>query len=907
MHTKYRENKNQGIMKIHFTIEYHTNWGEDIRIRLTKLTSNGERLNEKECPLETFDGKEWDGEITFSSSNVIGIEYKYALYKDNALVWTEWEVAPHRIIFSEKADSYIVNDSWRPIPEDLPLFSSAFTECIGKHNNKEEQDKTYPETLQLRIVEPRLRKGEHLAICGNMPQLGSWVKPVRLSLIGLQEWAINIDASLLYNTAEYKYVITNDKNDILKWEDGPNRKIRCPKLPNKQMWIKTDNKPSFDIPNWKTAGIVLPVFSLKTNNSFGIGDFGDLKALISWAEKVKMHAIQILPINDTTMTGTWTDSYPYNSISIYALHPIYCNLNALPPLEDKLEKEKYMMRQQKLNQLAQIDYDTVFKLKMSYINKVYKQEGKNVLASAEFKKYFEENKDWLVPYAAFSHLRDTYGTPDFNLWAEHSTYDKQEIEKLCSQKSKDYESCAFYFFIQYELHLQLSDVRKVAREKGIFIKGDIPIGISRTSVEAWTEPELFNLNSQAGAPPDDFSVNGQNWGFPTYNWEKMAEDGYSWWLRRFKKMAEYFDAYRIDHILGFFRIWEIPMDSVHGLLGQFSPSLPLSVNEIEEYGLKFRKDLMTKPFISEEVLEKVFDYKKDIIKIIYLYPRTDGRYEFKEQYNTQRKIEAAFKDKTDEESISIRDGLYSLLSNVLFISDNKFDELYHPRISAQHSLVYHALPRHEQEAFNKLYDDYYYKRHDDFWYAEAMKKLPALTQSTRMLVCAEDLGMVPSCVPWVMDNLRILSLEIQTMPKALGLEFGQLYDNPYRSVATISTHDMSPLRLWWEEDHERAQKFYNSALHKDGPAPKEAPGWLCEDIVSRHLFSPSALCILSYQDWLSISEKYRYKNAEDERINIPANPRHYWRYRMHTSIEQLMQAQDLNEKISTLIENSGRA
>ncbi len=619
-----------------------------------------------------------------------------------------------------------------------------------------------------------------------------------------------------------------------------------------------------------------------------------------------MHAIQILPINDTMMTGTWQDSYPYNSISIYAFHPLYCDISALPALADKLEMEKFMMKQQELNTLTQIDYEAVIALKMNYLRKIFKQEGVKVLKNEGFKAFFEDNKDWLVPYAAFSHLRDIYGTPDFSEWPRFSKYNKKEIEKFCDPSNEDYAEISLYYYIQYMLHLQLIDVRNTARANGIIIKGDIPIGISRVSVEAWTDPNLFNLDGQAGAPPDDFSVNGQNWGFPTYNWDAMAEDGYQWWLRRFKKMAEYFDAYRIDHVLGFFRIWEIPMHSVHGLLGQFSPALPMSVYEIESYGLHFRQELFTRPFITDWTLERVFGYRAEMVKMLYLDPRTDGRYDLKPEYSTQRKIQQAFKDKTSEDDLSLRDGLYSLASCVLFVVDRKSPDLYHPRISSQMDFVYESLPQHEKEAFNRLYNDYFYRRNNDYWYELAMKKLPALTQSTRMLVCAEDLGMVPDCVAWVMGQLKILSLEIQSMPKSPELQFGRLWENPYRSVATISTHDMSPLRLWWDEDIERAQQFYNNALYKDGPAPHPAPGWLCEEIVSAHLFCPSVLCLLSLQDLLAMDEELRLPDPAAERINIPANPRHYWRYRMHLSVEQLMQADDFNNKLRSLIENSGR-
>ncbi len=894
-------------MKIRFSIDYGTEWGEDIRVQLTKVTKDGIKKTFKECPLETYDGHLWEGEVTFQSTGVEAIEYKYAMYRENELVWTEWEVAPHKVTFDGVTNNYILSDSWRPIPDELPLYSSAYTECVGALADEcKATDTLYSSTLQLRVVEPRLRKGEHLAICGSTPQLGEWNTPRRMQLINLQEWAINIDAELLYDTAEYKYVVVDRKNNIMRWEDGMNRRLRSPKLMPKQMWIKTDRQPSMNYTNWKVAGVVIPVFSIRTNKSYGVGDFGDLKTMMKWAVRTKMHAIQILPINDTMTMGTWKDSYPYNSISIFAFHPLYCDINALPALQDKLQMEKFLMKQQELNRLTQIDYEQVIALKMEYLRLVFAQEGEKVLNTEDFKTFFNDNKDWLVPYAAFSFLRDEYGTAEFQKWPKHSKYSKRDIEKLTTPDGNDYAKIALYYYIQYQLHLQLIDVRNTARENGIIIKGDIPIGISRTSVEAWSQPHLFNLDGQAGAPPDDFSVNGQNWGFPTYNWEAMAEDGYQWWTRRFKKMAEYFDAYRIDHVLGFFRIWEIPTHSVHGLLGQFSPSMPMSINEIEGYGMRFNAEMMTRPYITDSILERIFGYRADLVKTIYLEPRTDGRYDLKAEYGSQRKIEAAFNGKTDEDSISLRDGLYTLASCVLFVPDRKFPDVYHPRISAQTDYAFDALPQHEKEAFNRLYNDYFYRRHNDFWYKEAMKKLPALTQCTRMLVCAEDLGMVPDCVPWVMQQLRMLSLEIQSMPKSPELEFGRLWENPYRSVATISTHDMSPLRMWWDEDAERAQKFYNKAIYKDGPAPHPAPGWLCEDIVAAHLFCPSALCLLSLQDFLSMDETLRLADPTAERINIPANPRHYWRYRMHISVEQLMKEDAFNNRLCSLIENSGR-
>ena len=893
-------------MKVRFSIEYYTQWGEDLRVQLCKVEKGGNKKPMKEYRLDTYDGKLWEGEVTLQNTGVEGIEYKYAMYRDDQLVWTEWEVAPHKVTFDGITNQYILSDKWRPIPEDLPLFSLAYIN-LNPHDSTNRQSATdtlYSSTLQLRVMEPRLRKGEWLALCGSTPQLGEWQRPKPMELINLQEWAVNIDADMLFDEAEYKYVVVDDENHILRWEEGQNRRLRCPRLSPKQMWVKTDDRPNLNGDCWKVAGVVIPVFSLRTAKSYGVGDFGDLKTLIKWVVKTKMHAIQILPINDTMMTGKWQDSYPYNSISIYAFHPLYCDIDALPRLQNKLAMEKFLMQQQKLNALKEIDYEQVIALKMEYLRMAYEQEGQEVMEQEDFKTFFNDNKDWLIPYAVFSYLRDEFKTADFGKWPKYRQYHARDVEILVKEHQKE---VAFFYYIQYQLHKQLLAVRMEARKQGVIIKGDIPIGISRNSVEAWAQPHLFNLNGQAGAPPDDFSKDGQNWGFPTYNWDEMAKDGYQWWIRRFQKMGEYFDAYRIDHVLGFFRIWEIPMHSVHGLLGQFSPALPMSVNEIESYGLRFNADYMTRPYITDWTLDRIFGYRADLIKALYLQPRTDGRYDLKDEYGSQRKIEAVFAGKTDEDSITLRDGLYALASCVLFVPDRKHQGFYHPRISAQLDFVYESLSPLEQEAFNRLYNEYFYRRHNQFWQEEAMKKLPILTQCTRMLVCAEDLGMVPDCVPVVMNNLRMLSLEIQTMPKSPALQFGRLWENPYRSVATISTHDMAPLRMWWDEDVERAQQFYNNALFKDGTAPHPAPGWLCKEIVSAHLFCPSALTLLSLQDWLSMDEKVRLADANAERINIPANPRHYWRYRMHLTIEQLMNKNELNEEIISLIENSGRS
>ena len=889
-------------MILSFNIEYRTNWGEEVRIS---------GLFPESIPLHTTDGIYWTAELELEvPQEGMTINYSYQIEQNGIVIRKEWDSFSRSIFLSGSSRKiYRINDCWKNIPEQLYLYSSAFTEALLAHPEKENIPQRYKKGLVIKAYAPRINKDYCLAICGNQKSLGHWdpEKAVLMSDTNFPEWQIELDASKLKYPLEYKFILYNKQEKKADcWEKNPNRYLADPELKTNETLVISDRYVYFDIPAWKGAGIAIPVFSLKSEKSFGVGDFGDLKRMVDWAVNTRQKVIQILPVNDTTMTHAWTDSYPYNSISIYAFHPMYADIRQMGTLKDKEAVSKFSKKQKELNSLPAIDYEAVNQTKWEFFNLLFRQEGEKVLASKGFKDFFETNKEWLQPYAVFSYLRDAYKTPNFRQWPRHSVYQAEDIEKMCQPGTADYPHISLYYYIQYHLHLQLLSATEYARQHGVVLKGDIPIGISRNSVEAWTEPHYFNLDGQAGAPPDDFSINGQNWGFPTYNWDVMEKDGYRWWMKRFQKMSEYFDAYRIDHILGFFRIWEIPSHSVHGLLGQFVPALPMSVDEIQSYGLPFQKDFMTKPFINEEMLNKMFGDKAAFVKETFVQHAHDDIYEMRPEYDTQRKVEAYFSDKKDEESIHIREGVYALISNVLFVPDRKHPSMYHPRIAVQNDFIFGRLDWKEKDAFNRLYNHYYYQRHNQFWYQEAMKKLPILTQATSMLVCGEDLGMVPDCVPWVMDQLQILSLEIQRMPKNPKHEFGHVWEYPYRSVCTISTHDMSTLRGWWEEDYEQTCRYYNHVMGHWGEVPVSAPGWVCEEIVRHHLECPSLLCILSFQDWLSIDEEIRYPDVNAERINVPANPRHYWRYRMHLTLEELIKNKKFNEKLVEMIDTAGR-
>ena len=890
-------------MTVQFNIEYKAMFGEQIVVNIQ--TEEGEL----KLPLETTDGERWACDWCVESPEK-SYTYYYSVEREGRAVKTEWLMIKHQLeVNAKKAAAYTLYDHWKTMPEDAFLYSSAFTDCINHQVPQVMKPETGSKIVRLIVRAPQLRDGERLGVLGADKALGAWdvQKILPMTQHTYNEWVADIDATHLEGShLEFKFVaFRNAKNELL-WENSMNRTVDLPEMKAGELVSYELDQASFALYNRKLAGTQVPVFSLRTRKSAGIGDFGDLKTMIDFVASTGQKVLQLLPINDTTITHTWTDSYPYSCISVFAIHPQYADLHALPELKDAKARAEAEKTRAELNALDKIDYEKVNDFKINYLRQIFNQEGGKMMKTAEYKAFFQDTELWLVPYAQYSYLRDKNGTADFNQWPDHQVWDEAERKALADPKTAAYKNVAFFYFVQFVLDRQMQEAHEHAKTKGVILKGDIPIGVNRNGCDVWTEPKYFNLNGQAGAPPDDFSANGQNWGFPTYNWFEMLKDGCQWWNRRFQNMARYFDAYRIDHVLGFFRIWEIPVHSVHGLLGQFAPALAMSREEIESYGLHFQEDRFTRPFITDWVLDRMFHERAGEVKEKYLDRLDDERYQMKPEVDTQRKVEALFADATDEKELWLRDGLYALISDVLFVRDHTNPGVFHPRISAQLDFIYESLYDNDKAAFNRLYNDYFYRRNNQFWYQEAMKKLPKLVQATRMLVCAEDLGMVPDCVPWVMDELKILSLELQSMPKDPSVKFGHLSRNPYRSVCTISSHDMPTLRMWWDENIQRTQEYYNTMLYRQGPAPHPLPGWLASDIISRHLTSPSMLCILSIQDWLATDEALRLPDADAERINIPANPKHYWRYRMHLNIEDLAADKRFVQNITEMISQSGR-
>ena len=869
-------------MKLKFSIQYGTQWGQNLYVVITYKSVDQTEKSER-LMMMTTDGMEWLLETTVLESRkhpIASFSYRYQVEdSDGNVIRKEWDAIP-RTYYFDSSKNYVLADQWRDVPLQYHLYSKAYLTTMGmacSDNVEPLRVPIYRKTILFRVSAPQLQKGQAVAIIGSHPALGSWnvARYLRMESIGHFEWllSVNVDAVLL--PIEYKYVIVDDEtNALVAWEEGDNRTTEGmlpadqAMVPDGTVLVAYGESLRVKEQTWRAAGVVVPVFSLRSKQSYGVGDFGDLRRFVDWCVATGMKAIQLLPLNDTTCSGNWSDSYPYNIVSAFALHPHYLDLEAVGLLKSKAKMTAYHRQRQELNALAYSDYEAVDRVKNAYVDELFEERGQQTLDSKEFKLWFAQNKEWLESYAA---------------------YLKGNAAKI--------------YYVQYHLHLQLKAAADYARSKGVFLKGDVPIGVNGDSVETATHPDFFNLDAQTGAPPDAFSQNGQNWGFPTYKWSQGLIE---WFHRRLRWMEQYFDAIRIDHILGFFRIWEIPADAIFGVLGHFSPSLPMTVGEIEYFGLPFRKELFTRPFINDRVVDRLFGLHAPYVREHFLVPRSYGLYDLKAEYDTQKKVQMAFDGRNDENSLWIRDGLYKLISGVLFLEDPLQPEMYHPRIGVIGEPVFDALTAEEKDAFMRLYNNYYYQRHNFFWGNEAIQKLTNVFGATRMLCCGEDLGMLPDCVAPVLDQLRILTLEIQSMPKQSGFEFSHLDANPYRSVATFSTHDMSPLRLWWSESPERTQRYYVSMLQKQGRAPEQLPAHLAEEIIARHLYCPSMLCMLSIQDWLAMDGELRGKSPRDERINVPSDPYNHWKYRMHITIEDLLKADKYNNKVKTMIQRSKR-
>jgi len=874
------------------TLHLHLHYKVAARQQLSVTIFNHPK-QAKDYVMHSADGENWYLELTVSKEQEI--QYKYQILLQNGGTVREW--GNPRIV-NILSDAHVQYDKWQARAQiDNIFLTNAFTKAFFSKNNTSKHKKNKKSgNFHFSVLCSAVPKGLAVGITGNTPFLGNWGKPVPLTNDSFPEWVVSIETDITAQYFEYKYVIFNPENNLVtSWEAGENRVFnrKIYSIPSanthvQDLYFRHQNP-------WRGAGVAIPVFSLRSKNGMGIGEFNDLKILAEWCKKTGIKIIQVLPVNDTIATKTWTDSYPYAAVSVYALHPLYIHLPDLIISDNKILLQKITAATEDLNKNQSVDFDGVLENKMNLLKEIYLTQSNQLINDKSYKAFLSENKDWLYPYAAYCVLRDKNTSCVFRNWPEHSTFSEKEILKFCKENT---EETGFYCFIQYHAHKQLTEARNYSRSLGIALKGDLPIGIYRHSCDAWVAPELYNMSEQAGAPPDDYAENGQNWGFPTYNWEVMAKDNFSWWSSRMKKLGAYFDALRIDHILGFFRIWAIPTEYSSGTMGLFNPRIPMHIDEMRQFGLHESIERLTKPFITGDLLRHIFGDNKEIITEFFDF-HGDGMLQFKAAfYNQESIISHLHKNPV---FLKYEAQLLKLQTEVLFIREpDQPDTHFNPRITVQKTFSFQCLSHAQQDAVNRIYNHYYYERHNVFWKDQALWKLPAILDASNMLICGEDLGMIPETVPDVMQQMNIMSLEIQRMPKGSG-RFGQVGSYPYFSVCSPSCHDMSTIRGWWESDHEMAKDFYYQYMHESGLTPMECNAKIVQYIIEDHLASPSIMAIFPIQDLLALDENLRYSNPKDEQINDPANPKHYWKYRLHVDLEILLQQKEFNDYLRHLI------
>ncbi|MGJ8633897.1 MAG: 4-alpha-glucanotransferase, partial [Luteolibacter sp.] len=756
-------------------------------------------------PMKWRDAGHWEVEISVDASQGTRLEYEY-IYRNGETEVKEWGGARVVDFSNNHYEKILFSDDWRSAGSVDRVYEGKVFAAVEKGKPGVAKVSGKPDgNHELSLFMTRLPAGMVPCVMGGLDALGEWAyeKAMPLADCGENLWKLRLDLPMDYEVS-YKYGLYDPSlKKAVKLEDGENRRLRARDGMDFVQVADENFRRSADM-KFRAAGVAIPVFSLRSEIGGGVGEFADLKGMADWAKSAGLKMLQILPINDTTSSRTWTDSYPYSAISVNALHPIYMRLDAMTyPLQDEVV---FAAEKARLNSLKQLDYEEVMEVKWRLTREVFDKNHDVIIKDTAFMDFLKSNWNWVLDYGVFCVKRDEFGTAEFAKWGEWAVYDSKTAEALAISTD-----VLYHVWLQYELDLQLADAVSYMHSAGVALKGDLPIGIDRDSVDAWVAPHLFRMDRQTGAPPDLFAKKGQNWGFPTYNWEEMAKDGYAWWRARFEKLSRYFDAYRIDHILGFFRIWQVPAQHIDGIMGWFEPALPVKLEEFAERGVEFDYDRFCKPFIRDSGLKETFGKFADGVRRDFLVDLGLGCFSLKEEFSSQRSIREFFAKLGEGDWANqewIRDALENLVTEVLFFEVGGSGEtLFHPRMSMVDTLSFQDLNPDTQGKLQAIYTDYFYLRQEGFWKANAYAKLPAMRVASDMLLCGEDLGMVPACVPGVMADMGMLSLEIQRWPKSGDSEFFNPTHSPYMSVVSTGTHDMETLRSWWRADETRRAKF----------------------------------------------------------------------------------------------------
>mmetsp|Transcript_2035 Transcript_2035/g.6011 ORF Transcript_2035/g.6011 Transcript_2035/m.6011 type:complete len:951 (+) Transcript_2035:491-3343(+) len=916
---------------LHFRVAYMTVWGQRLVVCGDgKVLGNWDPFQGLRMSCH-HQGDELVWEAQVSVPYVDSFSYRYVVV-DEAPGVVKSELRLRKVeLHPELFHSAIVGlwDEWQPGGDMEQMFStSAFTDAIFQNREMCQQPiqpsapQIAPEpgmvVIQFTVSCHRVFKEEVVVVTGSS-HLGNWRQREALELTRTDKttWQGEVKVPQGDLPIPYKYAILSKNRNQFLLEPGESRMAA----------ICTGESHHLEGPTpvvlsrhdgflrradaWKGSGLAVPVFSLRTKRSVGVGEFRDIKALVDVCVKAGMRLAQLLPVNDTSVYMTQWDSYPYCSLSVHALHPQYLCLEELSDnIPEGIVKQINMARVELDHK--DIDYPAVMEAKRKTTQQIFDLEGEAVLKSEAFQAFWSLHKEWLKPYAVFCLLRDLFGTSEHWQWGKLAHPSQEDIDRLAAPGTVHYPSIQMSYYVQFHLHQQLLSASGYAAQHRVALKGDLPIGVDKRSVDTWLHPRLFRMNKSTGAPPDFFDPNGQNWGFPTYVWEEMAKDDYAWWRSRLSHMAQYFHAYRIDHILGFFRIWENPGSAVTAALGTFRPAVALSADELRGVGVwDFQR--LVQPYVRLDLLRDIFGSSAEEVACKYFRDAGKGVLVFQERYGSEKDIDtiqppAGSPPSVVEGVFALKKGLMELWKNVVLLQDEEDKGKFYPRFGYSSTRSWAELDQFTRDALSGLCEDFFHGRQDALWERHALRTLPVIMGATRMLVFGEDLGFVPACVPPVLADLGLFGLRIQRMETpAEGQKFVDMTKYPYMTVASPSCHDTTTIRGWWEEDSDQRATFFVEALEGRGPVPARCTPAIVRTIVRKHMESSSCWAVFPIQDILAMSPRYMTRPALEETINDPTNPKHYWRYRMHVNLEDVAADSSLMADLQAMLTATSRA
>jgi 4-alpha-glucanotransferase len=656
----------------------------------------------------------------------------------------------------------------------------------------------------------------------------------------------------------------------------------------------------------RLSGIAIPLSAIRSEMSPGCGEFADLARVGELAAAWGFDLVQLLPVNDTGFQNS-----PYFALSAFALHPIYIRISALPELSGHefpgiALRDRASLFQAEASSLVsrfseeeRVPFESLLRAKLELLRKIWESASAESSPSrpaliAELDAWMDKNP-WSRSYAAFVALKTRNDELPWWEWPRLRDPTDSDLEALWHDKLFAGD-LRFWAWLQMRAESQFRSAAKSLADSGIALMGDIPILMNADSADVWSRRASFHLELSAGAPPDMYSGLGQNWGFPIYNWEVLENSGYKFWVERLSEADKYYSCYRIDHVLGFFRIWALSERERTGALGRFIPDMQVSVDELAALGFSpERIRWLSKPHVPLWRLIQAAGESAAKTAAFAALDRigNEDLFLFKEAIKGEKDIEAL-----PLISPAARDFLMAMWRDRALFE-------YEPGAfvfawTYRSSTSWATLSDHEKGELEALFVR---KRaqSEDLWASTGKRLLGALSAAVPMLPCAEDLGSVPDCVPRVLEELGILGLRVLRWTRRWDVE-GQppipIAQYPEASVASPSVHDSSSLRGWWEDEANREEmwNFTEASLGKIlGPCPARLGTEQAEILLELVARSSSRFAVYPVQDLLAMSEKLRPVDPRSERINVPGTVGvGNWSYRLPATIDEILTEKKLS-------------